>query len=67
MNDMSEYDAFMFRTSSHPSRILKNSNGQTVAYIHSLIYVSSRATRCVVSVPAENFIAAHPNKEISMQ
>ena len=40
----------------------KNSNGYTVAYIRSLIYVSSRATRCVVSVPAENFIAAHPNK-----
>ena len=61
-NYMSEHDTCTFRTSS---RILRKFNllaTQTVAYIRSLIYVSSQATRCVVSVPVNKFIAAHPNK-----
>ena len=37
--------------------------GYTVAYIHSLnLAVTRRSTRCIVSVPVENFIAAQPNK-----
>ena len=61
-NYMSEHDACTFRTSSRILGKLKILATYTVVYIRSLIYVSSRATRYVVSVPANKFIAAHPHK-----
>ena len=61
-NGMSEHDACMFCTSSRILGKIKILATYTVAYIRSLIYISSRATRCVVSVPADKFIVAHPHK-----
>ena len=61
-NGMSEHDACTFRMSSRMLGKIKILATYTVAYICSLIYVSSRATCCIVSVPTDKFIAAHPNK-----
>ena len=60
---MSEHDACMFRTSSRILGKIQILATYMVAHIRSLIYVSSRATRCVVSVPVDKFIVALPNKE----
>ena len=62
MNDMSEYDACAFRTSSQTYENLSFSGKYGGIHTFSQLAVTSRSTRCVVSVPAENFIAAQPNK-----
>ena len=62
MNDMSEYDACAFRTSSQTYENLSFSGIHGGVHTISQLAVTSRSTRCVVSVPAENFIAAQPNK-----
>ena len=62
MNDMSEYYACVFCTSSQTYENLSFSGIYGGIHTFSQLAVTSRSTRCVVSVPAENFIAAQPNK-----
>ena len=62
MNDMSEYDACSFHTSSQTKENLSFSGIYSGIHMFSQLAVTSRSTWCVVSVPTENFIAAQPNK-----
>ena len=62
MNDMSEYDACAFRTSSQTYENLSLSEIYGVIHMLSQLAVTSRSTWCIVSVPIENFIAAQPNE-----
>jgi hypothetical protein len=65
---MSEHDACMFRTSSQTLGKIYKSNG-----IGSGIHTFSQHTklagqqRCVISVPIEIFIAAHPHRIYNTQ
>ena len=62
MNDMSEYDACAFRMSSQTNENLSFSGIYGGIHTFSQLAVTSRFTRCVVSVPVETSLQPNPTR-----
>ena len=66
MNDMSEYDACVFRTSSQTYENLSFCGIYGGIHTFSQLAVTSRPTRCVVSVPAEKLHCSTTQQNIML-
>ena len=62
MNDMGDYDAYAFRTSSQTYENLSFSGIYGGIHTFSQLAVTSRSTWCIVSVPVETSLQPNPTR-----